>query len=150
MQEGGFPMTTPETDKHLDSTAARGLFRSLATALQDMRERYRLMRNLDELSAEDRQRILADCRLSQADIDAFRAHGPEELLPEMMARFGVDAEALQREEGAVLHDIRRVCAACPSQRQCRKALAAGASLDECRKLCPNAGTFDSLTAATSD
>ncbi|MCC5858094.1 MAG: hypothetical protein JJT90_08060 [Ectothiorhodospiraceae bacterium] len=137
----------PESRHHTNGALSQGVFRELAQALRAMRERYRLLRDLERLDAGERQRLLQDARVNRGELPGFHAQGPDQLLPRMMARFGLDTATLEHQNGAVLRDIQRVCAACPSQRRCRKALMAGAPLEECRVLCPNAGTFEALTGA---
>ena len=140
--------TAPKAPRDGEHAAARALFRDLARSLQQMRERYRLTRELEALSAEDRQRVLDEMRISQSDLDHFKTAGPEELLPRMMTEFGMDPASIRLNNRDVLHDMQRVCGSCTSQRRCRRMLAAGASLQEYRALCPNAGTFDGMREAT--
>ncbi len=138
---------TPESHDDTNGTLTQGRFRELAQALRAMRERYRLVRDLERLDTGERQRLLQDAQVNRGELPGFRAHGPDQLLPRMMARFGLDPVSLKHQHGAVLRDLQRVCAACPSQRRCGKLLMAGAALEECRRLCPNAGTFEALTDA---
>lgn len=140
-------MITPHSGHDNGHAGARAMLRRLARWLHHARERYRLTRDLQNLSEEDRQRVLGEVGLAREDLDHLHTDAPETLLPRMMTRFGLDPAAVGSNDRAVLRDMQRVCGACTSRRRCRRALAAGATLEEFRVMCPNAGTFDDMHAA---
>ncbi|KAB7624006.1 DUF6455 family protein [Alkalilimnicola sp. S0819] len=125
---------------------------------QYLRDRTReLFRGMMAAATERRLHLeLGDAELGRlykelgVDRDGFRGlllSGGEwrERLPRMMRRFGVKPEGIA--EGARLEDMQRVCAGCPAQYRCARALARGDNAATCAAFCPNADTFESLQAA---
>lgn len=106
-------------------------------------------RALDGLEPRDRERVLAEVGLCESDLPCVldRSGHVAELLPEALHLNGVDAVWLDERRRDLLWDLQRVCSACPTVRQCRRLIAAGAPVAEHRAVCPNAGTLASLGTA---
>lgn len=98
----------------------------------------------------ERMRMAQDLGVGLQDLQQLKASPRcgETLLPAMMSRFGVDQAALGPRAGGAVQDMRRVCAACPSKRRCRRALAANTPAEDCRGFCPNAETLAALGQGT--
>ena len=109
---------------------------------------WRASRDLGALHAlepHDRSRMLSEAGLGERDAAAvMRAGHVAGLLPAALTLHGIDGSALDASRPDLLHDLQRVCARCTDTRACRHLLAEGASRDEHGRLCPNAGTLESL------
>lgn len=130
----------------LMTAAHRGGVERILDGLRAWRERRRLRRELGDAPGSERARLLHDLNVTPAQLDQVIA-GPgtaQELLPEMMARYGLDAGAVAREHEAVMLDLQRTCSNCPVKRTCRRALKRGADHAECSRFCINDTTLDSL------
>ncbi|MBP2296466.1 hypothetical protein [Azospirillum rugosum] len=96
---------------------------------------------LEALDPRDRSRLRDDTGISDADLlDILHARHVNELLPLALARYGIDADALDREQREVMHDLQRTCAHCGITRACRRLLDDD-DVDTHRRVCPNAGTM---------
>ncbi|HYD68079.1 hypothetical protein [Azospirillum sp.] len=106
-------------------------------------------RALDTMEPRDRERVLAEVGLCESDLPCVldRSGHVAELLPEALRLNGVDAVWLDERRRDLLWDLQRVCSACPTVRQCRRLIAAGAPAAEHHAVCPNAGTLTSLGTA---
>ncbi|HYH22326.1 MAG TPA: hypothetical protein VD995_27265 [Azospirillum sp.] len=106
-------------------------------------------RALDTMEPRDRERVLAEVGLCETDLPNVldRAGHVAELLPEALRLNRVDTLWLDRRRRDLLWDLQRVCSGCPTVRQCRRLLADGAPVAEHRRVCPNAGTLESLGSA---
>ncbi len=99
---------------------------------------------LEALDPRDRSRLRDDTGMSDADLlDILHARHVNELLPLALACHGIDADALDREQREVMHDLQRTCAHCGITRACRRLLSDD-DLDAHRRVCPNAGTMEGL------
>ncbi|MGQ9369584.1 hypothetical protein [Azospirillum sp. ST 5-10] len=97
------------------------------------------------LEPHDRRAVLAEAGLGEHDLPVLRRAGHvRELLPAALDLHGIDGAALDDDRPDVLNDLNRVCAHCTSTRACADLLAAGAARDAHARLCPNAGTLESL------
>jgi len=105
----------------------------------------RQMGALNGLEPHDRSRMLSEAGLNDHTVAAVMGAGHvERLLPAAMALHGIDGAALDRSRPDLLHDLQRVCAQCGNTHTCRHLLADGAACDEHGRICPNAGTMESL------
>lgn len=123
-----------------------GAMRGVVQGFREWRERLRLRRELADLPASEQARLLHDLDLQPAQVGRTIAgvEAPRELLPRMMAQYGLDPATVATESGAVSRDLRRTCSTCPAVRRCRRALRGGADVDECSRFCPNSGILDAL------
>ena len=106
-------------------------------------------RELRQLPAPERQRVLRDLGLSEDDVDHLIANhpGPERLLPRRLAAAGIDAADLRVAEPATMRDLQRTCSRCRDWRHCEADLAAAAGAHA--TYCPNGDAIESLVAARS-
>lgn len=105
-----------------------------------------LGRELDEVPAAERRRMLAELGLDGADAALLR--GPrgeaDQLLPKALHAAGLDRDALDREAPAVVRDMEIACLRCRDWRRCRHDFARDPLNDAWRAYCPNADTIASL------
>jgi hypothetical protein len=130
--------------------AVKEVCRPIATLFSGtvLEENYEMKLSvLDNLSDFERERLLRDVGLAEADLRGLFAgrKGAEVLLPQRLQHAGLDPEAIRAEHGGVMRDLERVCSVCQEQKRCTKDLAAH---DDARveSYCPNTLTIDSLTA----
>jgi hypothetical protein len=117
--------------------------------LRGYAERHARQAELDGCCREDLQRIAADAGVSLSELRALAATNRDaaDLLYRRMAILHLDAEALDREEPAVLRDLQRNCSLCDSRRRCVSDLAKGAGDSSWEDYCPNTSTLCALVAA---
>jgi hypothetical protein len=71
------------------------------------------------------------------------ANATARLLSPVLDRFGVDPE-VQRKLPSVMDRMELVCARCPSQMRCRRALAERSPKSSWWDFCPNAAALESV------
>lgn len=71
----------------------------------------------------------------------------ETLMPRMRVRFNVSDEQFDRLGSAEHRELKRSCNACPGAARCWQALRDGEDKRVCQTFCPNAETFEQLSAA---
>ncbi len=116
----------------------------IRAALQAMRDRHRLRRELEVLDSEgDLDRILADAQLSRGDIEPLLENYPASAhrLDDMAARLNV-ADALHRDP-ATERDMQHLCSVCQEMGRCRRWLDSGAT-EGFQEFCPNAAALEAL------
>ena len=106
---------------------------------------------LSRLSPAEFASIANDLRLSPLDLTrlADKGAGATDNLNRMLADLGISHTAVARTEPAVMRDMERVCAACPSAKRCRRELRARTAQRTYREFCANSGTFDVLDRDTA-
>lgn len=72
--------------------------------------------------------------------------GPAKLLNRMLAALRIDPNTLKTMDMRMARDLQATCSLCASKSRCRRSLAAGTAATAYREFCPNAATFDALTA----
>ncbi len=76
--------------------------------------------------------------------------GSEADIRRMMARFGLDPDAVPAAFLGALRDAERVCAHCLEVRRCHRFFRGEEPRDAARLFCPNAELFDRLAAHLRD
>lgn len=124
----------------IHATAGR-LAHSMAGAWWRGRQ-HREWRDLDEAGRESR---LRDLGLAGIDAPLFWSDGSSasDLLPRMMAVFGVDPMTPLVVGNGVKRDLERVCTLCPHKARCARVLDDAPAAEACG-FCPNAGTLEAL------
>jgi len=122
-------------------TTLQDLRRTISHSIDVRRKRKQLRRELAQLAAMGSlDGVLADVGLVRSQVESLIAgcDGSRELLDQMLARLGIDADQLPV---ASLRDMTWTCTTCPDKRQCREWLF---SIEETefRTFCPNAEQLD--------
>ncbi|PWC31239.1 DUF6455 family protein [Azospirillum sp. TSO35-2] len=105
----------------------------------------RALRALQALEPLDRRTVLHDVGLTEGDLDAVaHADHVDCLLPAALALHGIDGDALEAGQPALMQDLVRVCMHCRSTRACSRMLADGTDAAAHGQLCPNAATLETL------
>lgn len=130
----------------MPTSVRRHAIEGILQDFRDWRERQRQRRALAELPRFERDRLYPDLGLRYSELDDVitGAEASRNLLPRMMERYGLNSEAVEAEQPAVMRDLQRTCGACPVQRLCRRTLDSDADVAECRRFCSNSTTLDSL------
>lgn len=107
------------------------------------------VRDLVEVDATERRRLLGDLHISERDLLAATSSGAkvDRLLPRMLDALGLDRERLGRDHPQLDQDLARVCSQCTDTRRCRRELTASTAGDNFGQFCPNAATLSELVAA---
>jgi uncharacterized protein YjiS (DUF1127 family) len=122
-------------------TTLQNFRQSISRFVDRSRQRRRLKRELAQLEAMGSlDAVLADVGLNRSQIDPLVAGcaGSRDLLDQMLARLGIDANELSVE---TLRDMTWTCTTCPDKRHCREWLADVESTDF-HSFCPNAAQLD--------
>jgi hypothetical protein len=114
----------------------------------------RLRTGSDELAAFSREELhdlASDLSLSDADLVALASGIADNtpLMEGMIRARGFDPDALRDTFGLLMRDVELVCSRCRSTGRCRRELEAGTAAVHAHEYCPNAGTFDDLSAVSS-
>ncbi len=135
---------------HGDRTGPGRLVETATAALRGWTERMALRGQLSRMGPDETARMLRDSCLSQADLEGWleAPYAADDLAARMMTAVGLEPEALQAAEPAMMREIERVCMSCGSRRHCRRSLEDGVAAEDHRSYCPNAGTFDLLPGPT--
>lgn len=120
-----------------------GLMQNLADAMTASRAARELRQNPDTARA-----IAREAGIGTAELMSLAAAGPgaSRLQERMMDAYGIHPEELS---GSALGAIRCAgitCSHCQSKRRCVKELDGGTARANASEFCPNAPTFEALTA----
>lgn len=104
------------------------------------------MRELEAIEPETRNHIASDLGFSEADLGDIVAHGAgaENLMLRMIADFGLDADAMCKNDRALFRDLEILCSKCTHKGRCFRELEAGTAVQHAKAFCPNAETFEAL------
>ncbi|SFU67694.1 DUF6455 family protein [Halomonas korlensis] len=124
----------------INATAER-LAHTMAGAWRRGRQ-HREWLGLDEAGRESR---LRDLGLARIDVPLFWSEGSSasDLLPRMMAVYGVDEMTPLVVGNGVKRDLERVCTLCPQKARCARVLDDAPEPETCG-FCPNASTLEAL------
>jgi len=128
-----------ETSGWMGRLAARAVL-----AVHDLQERHRLRGELLALDKDGAlDRVLADARLSRADLEPMLSNHPASgrLLTQMAERLQI-CDRLH-DDAVTERDMWRVCTLCESQGRCKHWLASGAT-EGYEDFCPNAELLNKM------
>jgi hypothetical protein len=135
------------TAAHVETEMWRGWRRLLSPwlvrAVRRARRRSALLREIGSLETWERNALLRDLRLSEAELSGLSRGNLDrsDLLPRLMRTL-----SLGRLDAHVLRDLRRVCAQCQSAGRCAKEVDRGSAAVSFSEFCPNAHTLRALQA----
>jgi hypothetical protein len=112
--------------------------------LRERGEAFAACRELD--GCGEAARLAQDCGIPLADLRAIARKGPDAALEltQMLEALGIDPDALDRFQPAVMRDLQHHCCLCENKTECRDELAAGRAGARFGEFCVNADTLDAL------
>lgn len=114
--------------------------------IHDWQERRRGLRELARCDSRERQRVVQELGVTEAELEeAIRAGAePNPLLGRMLKALHVDYPLLVLDDPRIAWDLRRVCALCPNWRRCRRELDAATAAGNFQGFCYNATTLKAI------
>lgn len=108
-------------------------------------EKFRLLGELNSLDAATRSQIAHELCVSEAELQtiadlSMNAEGLERVLD----LIGVDRAKLEKDEPALMADLRRSCAMCRDWKECKHDLDAGAFSKDIEDYCVNSDVLRQL------
>jgi hypothetical protein len=106
----------------------------------------RMLAELQALPESELDPIAQEMGLSKRDLSSLACShpGPSELMPQRLAKLGLDPAYVELAHRVTHQDLQRVCASCKAWRRCARDLANGDVETGMRSYCLNAPTIDAL------
>jgi hypothetical protein len=126
----------------------RTAFENLLEKWRDYRAALAELRELEAMEPSELAATAANCGLSVGELREVVANsaGAPALMVRMMRAYGLDPEKVRRLDPLMMRDIEGLCSRCAAKGRCRHELNAGTAVDHADVFCPNAYTFERLTA----
>lgn len=111
------------------------------------RDRWARMAELQMLPPGELERVASDFGVSSTELlsAASRPDGDHQLLDLRLAALGLEPSQIEKLSPLLLRDLRRTCASCPEQQQCKDDMALSPLAPGWESYCPNSGTLRTLT-----
>ena len=108
-------------------------------------EKFRLLSELNSLDAATRSQLAHELSVSEAELEtmanlSMNAEGLERVLD----LIGVDRAQLEKDEPALMADLRRSCTMCRDWKECKHDLDAGAFSKDIEAYCVNSDILRQL------
>lgn len=131
---------------HPDYESLQSILNAIAQWMTKYRNARGLRKDLMNCSADEVARMARDLKIQPNELAILARKGPDaaDLLQKLLVALGVDANALEHDNPAVMRDLQRLCTTCDDKRQCEFDLANGVAACNFRDYCPNAFTLDLL------
>lgn len=113
-------------------------------------EKFRLLSELNSLDAGTRSQLAHELCVSEAELEtmanlSMSAEGLERVLD----LIGVDRAQLEKDEPALMADLRRSCTMCRDWKECKHDLDAGAFSKDIEAYCVNSDILRQLRPTTN-
>lgn len=110
--------------------------------------KFRNLEELRALSQYERQQLADELGLTQSQLEAVVAAGPQasDEVERVMAALGIDASKARAAHADMIRQLRITCATCEAKKICRHALADGTAAALMQSFCPNVGELADLAS----
>lgn len=104
------------------------------------------LREVQSLPASGPCQILGLATVTDSEAHRLRSeyNRTKGLLEDMIRRFGLSSESLEKQRPALFRDFEHLCRRCAAVRRCSHADGVKATAAECEKFCPNASSLRKL------
>ena len=118
--------------------------------LKEAYKRQQLLREFDA-AGPDSARVAQSLGMSSGELRRLIADGSQDLpVNDLLVQLGLDPDAIEQQDPALMMDLVRVCGLCADHDQCRSDLAAGTARRHWREYCLNESTIDALKVDTAE